>query len=37
LAAARQVGDQDTVVGQDGIVRLRHGVAHNRRLSIEDA
>jgi len=37
LAAARQVRDQDTVVGQDDIVRLRHGVARDRRISVEDA
>jgi transposase len=37
LATARQVRDQDTVVGQDGIVTLRQGVARDRRISIEDA
>jgi len=37
LAAARQVQGQDTVVGQDGIVGLRQGVAKDRRISIEDA
>ncbi len=37
LAAARQVRDQDTVVGQDDVVRLRHGVARDRRISVEDA
>jgi hypothetical protein len=36
LAAARQVRDQDTVIGQDNMVRLRHGVAHDRRISIQD-
>ena len=36
LAAARQVQAQDTVVGQDGIVGLRQGVARDRRISIED-
>jgi hypothetical protein len=36
LAAARQVQAQDTVVGQDGIVGLRQGVAKDRRISIED-
>jgi IS5 family transposase len=36
LAAARQVQAQDTVVGQDGIVTLRQGVARDRRISIED-
>lgn len=37
LAAARQVADQDTVAGADGVVRLRQGVARDRRISIEDA
>jgi transposase len=37
LAAARQVQGQDTVVGADGIARLRQGVAKDRRISIEDA
>jgi transposase len=37
LAAARQVQAQDTVVGHDGIVTLRQGVARDRRISIEDA
>jgi hypothetical protein len=36
LAAARQVRDQDTVVGADGIASLRRGVAKDRRISIED-
>ncbi len=36
LAAARQVREQDTVVGADGIVTLRQGVALDRRISIED-
>lgn len=36
LQVARQVGDQDTVVGADGIVQLRQGVAEDRRISIED-
>jgi Transposase DDE domain len=36
LAAARQVQDQDTIVGHDGIVTLRQGVARDRRISIED-
>ncbi len=36
LAAARQVRDQDTVLGEDNIVRLRHGVARDRRISVED-
>jgi hypothetical protein len=37
LAAARQVQDQDTVVGADGVVRIRQGVAKDRRISIEDS
>jgi hypothetical protein len=37
LAAARQVRDQDTVAGADGIVGLRQGVARDRRIWIEDA
>jgi IS5 family transposase len=37
LAAARQVRDQDTVVGADGIASIRQGVAKDRRISIEDA
>ena len=37
LAAARQVQAQDTVVGDDGITRIRQGVARDRRISIEDA
>jgi transposase len=37
LAAARQVADQDTVAGADGVARLRQGVARDRRISIEDA
>jgi hypothetical protein len=36
LAAARQVKAQDTVVGQDGVVELRQGVARDRRISVED-
>jgi len=36
LAAARQVRDQDTVVGADGVVRILKGVAKDRRISIED-
>jgi hypothetical protein len=36
LAAARQVRDQDTLVGADGVVRIRQGVAKDRRISIED-
>jgi len=37
LAAARQVRDQDTVAGPGGVVELRHGVARDRRISIEAA
>jgi hypothetical protein len=36
LAAARQVQDQDTVAGDDGVTRIRQGVARDRRISIED-
>jgi hypothetical protein len=36
LAAARQVRDQDIVLDEDNIVRLRHGVARDRRISVED-
>jgi hypothetical protein len=36
LATARQVRDQDTILGQDNIVRLRRGVARDRRISVED-
>jgi hypothetical protein len=36
LAAARQIQDQDAVVGADGVVGLRQGVAKDRRISIED-
>jgi hypothetical protein len=36
LAAARQVRDQDTVVGVDGGRQIRQGVARDRRISIED-
>jgi Transposase DDE domain len=36
LAAARQVQAQGTVVDADGGVGLRHGVARDRRISIED-
>ena len=36
LAAARQVQAQDTVVGDDGVTRIRQGVAKDRRISIED-
>jgi hypothetical protein len=37
LAAARQVRDQDVVTDEQGVVRLRQGVARDRRISIEDA
>jgi Transposase DDE domain/Transposase domain (DUF772) len=36
LAAARQVRDQDVVTDEQGVVRLRQGVARDRRISIED-
>jgi hypothetical protein len=36
LQAARQVRDQDTIVGADGVARIRQGVAKDRRISIED-
>ena len=36
LAAARQVQDQDVVTDQQGVARLRQGVAKDRRISIED-
>src|SRR5207247_8455334 len=37
LAAVRQVRDQDVVVSDDGVTRIRHGVARDRRISVEDA
>jgi Transposase DDE domain/Transposase domain (DUF772) len=36
LAAAWQVRDQDVTVDPDGVVRIRHGVARDRRISIAD-
>jgi hypothetical protein len=36
LDAARQVRDQDTTVGADGVVQIRQGVARDRRISITD-
>jgi Transposase DDE domain/Transposase domain (DUF772) len=36
LAAARQVQDQDVVTDEQGVARLRQGVAKDRRISIED-
>jgi len=36
LAAARQVCDQDVVVGAGGAAQLRQGVARDRRISVED-
>jgi hypothetical protein len=36
LAAARQVRDQDVVTDEQGVARLRQGVARERRISIED-
>jgi Transposase DDE domain/Transposase domain (DUF772) len=37
LAAARQVRDQDTTLGEDGVARIRQGVARDRRISVADA
>jgi hypothetical protein len=37
LAAARQVQVQDVVTDEQGMARLRQGVAKDRRISIEDA
>jgi hypothetical protein len=37
LAAARQVRDQDVERAADGTLVVRRGVAHERRISIEDA
>jgi transposase len=37
LTAARQVREQDTVVGDDHSTQIRRGVARDRRISIEDA
>jgi hypothetical protein len=36
LATAQQVRDQDVVVDADGVIRLRRGVAPDRRISVED-
>jgi hypothetical protein len=36
LAAARQVRDQDVVGDEQGVARIRQGVAKDRRISIED-
>jgi len=36
LQAARQVRDQDVVVGADGAATIRQGVAKDRRIAIED-
>jgi transposase len=36
LAAARQVQAQDVVTDEQGVARLRQGVARDRRISIED-
>jgi hypothetical protein len=36
LQAARQVRDQDVVVGADGAASIRQGVARDRRISVED-
>jgi transposase len=37
LAAVRQVRDQDVVADDQGVARIRRGVARDRRISIEDA
>jgi transposase len=37
LAAAFQVRDQDVTIGEDGVARIRQGVARDRRISIADA
>jgi transposase len=37
LQAARQVRDQDVVVGAEGAATIRQGVARNRRISVEDS
>jgi Transposase DDE domain len=36
LAAARQVRDQDVACDEQGVTRIRQGVAKDRRISIED-
>jgi hypothetical protein len=36
LAAARQVRDQDVVTDEQGVTRIRQGVAKDRRISIQD-
>jgi len=36
LAAARQVRDQDVVGDEQGVARIRQGVAKDRRISIQD-
>jgi hypothetical protein len=37
LQAARQVRDQDVVVGAEGAASIRQGVARDRRISVEDS
>jgi hypothetical protein len=37
LAAARQVRDQDVACDEQGVTRIRQGVARERRISVEDA
>ena len=37
MAVARQVRDQDVQLAADGTASLRHGVAKDRRISVEDA
>ena len=36
LAAARQVRDQDVATDEQGVAQIRHGVAKDRRISVED-
>jgi hypothetical protein len=36
LQGARQVRDQNTVVGEDSVARIRRGVARDRRVSVAD-
>jgi hypothetical protein len=37
VAAARQIREQDLQLAPDGSASLRHGVAKDRRISVEDA
>jgi hypothetical protein len=36
VATARQIREQDVQASPDGMVSLRHGVAKDRRISVED-